>query len=336
MPSSGPAGPTSPLRNLRRALLLPGLAITAALLLPATSVYADPQDGEPSLEELNKRAEKLEEDYDTELVQFNDAKKGVEKAQKRLKKVEDTLKDNREDVAGLAAAQYMGSGLDPTIEVVMSSKPQDMLDNASLAGQVSANHGDQIADLIELHDKRKEAVEKADAEMEEAKDLVDELESKREDVLAKIEKYEEEQVPEGPGSGSGGPGTGSVPDSAIGPGWDGATPRMAAIRDEIVSEFGAPYPVGCLRPGDPGEHGSGRACDFMMSAGGAAPSAANQQLGQQIAEYAQANADRLGVMYIIWEQRIWHSASPGAGWEMMEDRGSITANHYDHVHVSSY
>ncbi len=35
-------------------------------------------------------------------------------------------------------------------------------------------------------------------------------------------------------------------------------------------------------------------------------------------------------MYVIWRQRY----NDGSGWDPMEDRGSITANHYDHVHVS--
>jgi hypothetical protein len=33
---------------------------------------------------------------------------------------------------------------------------------------------------------------------------------------------------------------------------------------------------------------------------------------------------------VIWRQRI----NSGTGWRAMEDRGSITQNHYDHVHVS--
>ena len=37
------------------------------------------------------------------------------------------------------------------------------------------------------------------------------------------------------------------------------------------------------------------------------------------------------MQYVIWEQRYWE---PGSSWELMEDRGSITANHYDHVHVT--
>jgi hypothetical protein len=41
-------------------------------------------------------------------------------------------------------------------------------------------------------------------------------------------------------------------------------------------------------------------------------------------------------MYVIWEQKIWDSRNPGAGWKPMADRGSITQNHYDHVHISSW
>src|SRR5699024_12653461 len=59
----------------------------------------------------------------------------------------------------------------------------------------------------------------------------------------------------------------------------------------------------------------------------------NRQLGSQIAEYATANADRLGVDYGIWEQQIWHTRN--RQWRQMNDRGDLTQNHYDHVHVSS-
>ncbi|WP_067963956.1 coiled-coil domain-containing protein [Nocardiopsis trehalosi] len=311
-----------------RAALLAGLAAATALLVPTAS-YADPQEEEVDIEELNARADALEEEYDSELVQYTDAKDAVEEAERRLTEVQDDLDAARGNVADLAAAQYKGTGLDPAVEVVMSSEPDRMLEDAAIVGQVAHNNGERVNALTELEAERQEAADEADAKLQDAEELIDDLEAERDDVLAKIEKYEEEQVPDTPG-------TGDVPDSAIGPGWDGATPRMAAIRDEIVSTFGAPYPVGCLRPGDPGEHGSGRACDFMMSAGGGSPSAANRALGQQIAEYAQANADRLGVMYIIWEQKIWDTRNPGAGWKPMEDRGSITQNHYDHVHISSY
>ncbi|MFC4564566.1 coiled-coil domain-containing protein [Nocardiopsis mangrovi] len=315
-------------RAAPRAAVLAGLAIGAALLLPASS-FADPADEEVDIDELNERAEALEAEYDSELVQFTDAEEAVANADERLQQVQDDLDIARGNVAELAAAQYKGSGLDPAVEIVMSSHPDRMLDDAAVVGHVANNNGERVASLTELEGERQEAADDARDTLKEAEDLIEDLEGQRDDVLAKIEEYEAEQVPDTPG-------TGSVPDSAIGPGWDGATPRMAAIRDDIVSQFGAPFPVGCLRPGDPGEHGTGRACDFMMSNNGGSPSAANQQLGQQIADYAQANAGRLGVMYIIWEQKIWDTRNPGAGWKPMEDRGSITQNHYDHVHISSY
>ena len=58
--------------------------------------------------------------------------------------------------------------------------------------------------------------------------------------------------------------------------------------------------------------------------------------GYDIAEWAQANASRLGIMYIIYRQRIWDVRMASSGWVPMEDRGSITANHYDHVHISVF
>jgi uncharacterized protein YraI len=85
-----------------------------------------------------------------------------------------------------------------------------------------------------------------------------------------------------------------------------------------VSSFGG------YRPGDPGDHGSGRAVDIMVSG----------NPGWDIARYVQAHARELYVTYVIYEQHIWLAGNPTSQWRLMEDRGSRTANHYDHVHVS--
>ncbi|TDD82969.1 hypothetical protein E1293_15625 [Actinomadura darangshiensis] len=111
------------------------------------------------------------------------------------------------------------------------------------------------------------------------------------------------------------------------------TPAMRGVVLEIAGMFG-PFPViGCYRAaGDPQDHGDGRACDFMESTGGRMPSAGAQRHGDQVARYATANARRLGISYVIWKQHIWNVR--GGGWRPMEDRGSRTQNHYDHVHIS--
>ncbi len=69
------------------------------------------------------------------------------------------------------------------------------------------------------------------------------------------------------------------------------------------------------------EHGTGQAVDFMTSGA----------QGDAIAAYVQAHVSEFNVKYLIWEQRYW---APGEGWKLMEDRGSATQNHYDHVHVT--
>ncbi|MFB4302738.1 hypothetical protein [Actinomadura sp. NTSP31] len=111
------------------------------------------------------------------------------------------------------------------------------------------------------------------------------------------------------------------------------TPVMRAALLDINGMFG-PFPtIGCYRStGDPQDHGDGRACDFMENTAGRMPSAAAQRHGDEVAAYAVANARRLGVSYVIWKQHIWNVR--GGGWRPMADRGGITQNHYDHVHIS--
>jgi len=75
---------------------------------------------------------------------------------------------------------------------------------------------------------------------------------------------------------------------------------------------------------DPHGHPSGNALDYMVPG--------DAGLGDAIAQYHIDHWDELGVEYVIWQQRIM--TSPGGGWSPMEDRGSVTQNHYDHVHVN--
>lgn len=82
------------------------------------------------------------------------------------------------------------------------------------------------------------------------------------------------------------------------------------------------------------EHKEGRALDWRMSV----KSASQRKRVSQALAWMTANngevAYRLGIMYIIWNQKIWSTYYPELGWRKMENRGSWTANHKDHVHIS--
>jgi hypothetical protein len=76
-----------------------------------------------------------------------------------------------------------------------------------------------------------------------------------------------------------------------------------------------------------GEHASGKALDIMTS---------DVTLGNEIAAFLQAHASELHVYDILWRQHIWTPVRASEGWRLFADRGSPTANHMDHVHVSVY
>jgi hypothetical protein len=76
-----------------------------------------------------------------------------------------------------------------------------------------------------------------------------------------------------------------------------------------------------------GEHSSGKALDIMTS---------DVELGYTIAEFLQEHSSELHLYDIIWRQHIWTPVRASEGWRIMPNRGSATANHYDHVHVSVY
>ncbi|UTI55406.1 LysM domain-containing protein [Streptococcus suis] len=109
----------------------------------------------------------------------------------------------------------------------------------------------------------------------------------------------------------------------------GLQPQVAAFRAEVANAFGITSFSG-YRPGDSGDHGKGLAIDFMVPESSA--------LGDQVAAYAVANLASKNINYIIWKQRFYAPYDsiygPAYTWNLMPDRGSITENHYDHVHVS--
>jgi uncharacterized protein YgiM (DUF1202 family) len=96
-----------------------------------------------------------------------------------------------------------------------------------------------------------------------------------------------------------------------------------AAHRAICARFPQVTAYGGYRGGS-ANHSSGRALDVMVS--GAA--------GWDIANWARANASALGITEVIHAQKIWTTQRAGDGWRGMSDRGSATANHYDHVHLS--
>ena len=101
-------------------------------------------------------------------------------------------------------------------------------------------------------------------------------------------------------------------------------PNVIAVHEAVCAAFPELTSYGTYR--SDGEHSQGLAIDIMVSG----------SRGWEVAEFVRANYSELGVSYVMYAQRIWSVDRAGEGWRYVEDRGSATANHYDHVHVTTY
>ena len=106
-------------------------------------------------------------------------------------------------------------------------------------------------------------------------------------------------------------------------------PQAEAFRQKVAAQFGL-TDIGGYREGDPQDHGKGLAVDVMVPVG--------SEVGNQVAQYAVDNIANAGISYVIYRQQFYAPVNniygPANTWNQMPDRGSVTENHYDHVHVS--
>ena len=131
----------------------------------------------------------------------------------------------------------------------------------------------------------------------------------------------------GPRDACGGPVLPGTP-GALGAPWGegGLTPKTIPVRRAVLAEFGPMRVIGKAGRANKSEHPLGRGLDFMT--GG------DRAKGDAIAAWAVAHSAQLDILYVIWDQHIWSSDRAAQGWRLMPDRGSVTANHGDHPHIS--
>ena len=127
----------------------------------------------------------------------------------------------------------------------------------------------------------------------------------------------------GSGSGGGASSGGTCSSSSAKSIESGLTSKSISVLHAVCAAFPDVKSYGGYR-NDSGYHGQGRAIDVMVSGDRA----------WEIARWLRENAKSLGVIEVIHAQKIWTTQRSSEGWRSMSDRGSATANHYDHVHIS--
>jgi hypothetical protein len=233
------------------------------------------------------------------------------------------------DELGLTARSGAVDGtedLDPLEDLVASRSSREAAETAAQKAQAKADRAELEKQKAEERAKARAAAKKAAAKEAAAKEAAAK-EAAQQDEAADDSAAPSRKAPAPPAAEA----ASSTAVDAIarisntsGP-VSGATQAAANAVVSNVSGAGS-ITLGGTRPSaaDPAGHPSGNALDYMVLG--------DTGLGNAIVQYHIAHWDELGVDYLIYQQR--YLGSPGGSWSAMEDRGSPTANHYDHVHVN--
>ncbi|MFE1443112.1 NlpC/P60 family protein [Streptomyces sp. NPDC058739] len=167
-------------------------AAAAAVALSAQAANAAPSE-KPSKDEVKAKVDALYEQAEQATEKYNGAKEKQEKLQKEISTVQDNvargqeeLNELREGLGSMASAQYRSGGIDPSVQLFLSSDPDDYLDKASTLDQLSAQ---QVDALTKIQDKQRELAQQRAEATDKLKDLAttrEELGKKKEEVQSKL------------------------------------------------------------------------------------------------------------------------------------------------------
>lgn len=247
-------------RPARVTVLTAAAAATAAASLGAVPASADPGAGAEAtrarVDRLYEEAERATEGYNRADEKADALRRKVGQAQDSLARGQERINRMRGALGVLAGAQYRSGGLDPTLDLLLSSDPDSYLDRASVLDRVTAR---QTAALTELRQER----HRLDQERAEGRAALAELERSRAEVarhkrsverklaearriLASLTAAERADYERASRSGgrAGGPGEELPPPADLGP----ADSRAAAAVLAARSAVGKPYVWGATGP----------------------------------------------------------------------------------------
>ncbi|MCF3118225.1 C40 family peptidase [Streptomyces luteocolor] len=169
------------------------LTATAAAAVALTSQGAAQAAPKPSKDEVKSKVDALYEDAGRATDKYNGAKEKQEKLEKQIGDLQDKvargqeeLNDLRDGLGSMASAQYRSGGIDPSLQLFLSSDPDDYLDKASALDQLS---GKQVEALKKIQEKQRDLAQQRKEAAGKLDDLADtrkELGRKKKEVQGKL------------------------------------------------------------------------------------------------------------------------------------------------------
>jgi peptidoglycan DL-endopeptidase CwlO len=328
------------LGRLAAAIAMPAVVLAAVVAGPASPASADPEGGTKTLRAALESAAK------GHIV----AKQKLEASQKRQKALQKTLVQTQVEakamegqVAQVAGRAYRLGRFNAMSMLLSASSPDAFLQRAQGLDMMAKLDGKALERYRTAVDTYARATAALNLEIKEQQTQVT--------VMAKKKKEAELALASvGGGRVAGGFVSANSPLAKPAPrNSDGSWPdEKCTIDDPTTSgcitprllnayqqarKAGFNHHTSCFSQRSSGEHPKGRACDFAADKNGFGGTAtgASKTYGNNLAAYFVKNADRLGVMYVIWFREIW---MPSTGWRSYSGSGSPSADHSNHVHLS--
>jgi hypothetical protein len=330
------------MRSLRRSLAL--LAAALLVLGGPNPAHADPDpDGSPGASGAT-----IQDQLGAAIKAYQDARAKLDAALAKqaqftaaLAQSTARLAELTSQIGILASAVYRAGPATTLATMFDATSPDDVLQRADGLRQLSRTEDRQLREYTVVLANAGEQQAALDQQVNTAKVQTDEMARQKaqlQKTLAQlgngptagvpIPAATAEPVPHNP-DGSLPVERCSVPD----PTTTGClTPRTLHAYQQ-ARKAGFTHFTGCFRNGTWGEHPLGRACDFAAAPGGfgGIATGADRDYGNRLAGWLIANAQRLGVMYVIWYHAIWN---PVVGWHYYRGDGTPSGDHMNHVHLS--
>jgi hypothetical protein len=330
-------------RRLSTVLVL--LLAACALLLAAPTGVAQAAPDEGDSKTLRSALESAAKGQATAIQKLAASKKRAVQLQATVKREEAAAKAMESQVAEIATRSYR-LGRPSTVTMLLdSTSPDIFLERMERLDMMAQLDAQLLTTYRNSRDKAKAAKVAIDKEIREQTKQVAALTKKKKEAEIALASV-------GGGGASGGflsansplakpaprNSDGSWPDERCtisDPTADGGclTPRTLHAYNQAKAADFKRYTV-CWSQRNSGEHPKGRACDMSSNRTTFKNSNAtgdDKAYGDRLAAYFVRNADRLGVMYVIWYRQIW---MPGNGWSRYSGTGGPSAVHTNHVHVS--
>ncbi len=329
-------------RRLLAAMITVVLAAGLVLAGPGPA-YADP-DGDTSLDALKAK-------LDVAAAAYNDAKGRLDTARAKQAEISAQQQATATELTSLTAqvqviagTMYATGRLSALNMMLDAGSADDFLSRATMLSAQTELDNAKLGELTTTRARYdKLATEMAQQVAVETNQLA---------LMDKQKKAAEKALADAKGGASdNGPGaSGSASATAAARNSDGSWPAEKCSQDDPttsgcltprtlhayqeVKKAGFTHYVSCHRSGGSGEHPKGRACDWSANAStfvDARATGDDKAYGDRLASWFLTNADRLGILYVIWYKRIWMAST---GWRSYGGDGTPAGDHYNHVHMS--